>query len=104
LKQSELSHYVIPTKTLAYLASGKAIIMAMHGAAAKLVLDAGAGHVVPPEDPSALAACVKKMVALSISERAAMGRRGKEYLTKNLSRDIVLPRYRQLLERFVATA
>jgi hypothetical protein len=41
LKKSELSHYVIPTKTLAYLAAGRPILMAMDGAAAHLIRERG---------------------------------------------------------------
>ena len=104
LKWSELSNFVIPTKTLAYLASGKPIIMAMHGAAAQLLQDAGAGCVVPPDDPVELAAAVRKFVALPPEERAAMGSRGKDYLARNLSKDIIIPRYRAILERLVATS
>jgi glycosyltransferase involved in cell wall biosynthesis len=104
LKRSELSNYVIPTKTLAYLASGKAIIMAMHGAAAKLVEDAGAGYIVPPEEPEALADIIRSFAALSMKERDAMGSRGKNYLAQNLSKDIIIPRYRKLLEHLVAKA
>ena len=34
LRRSELSRYVIPSKTMAYLAAGRPILMAMEGAAA----------------------------------------------------------------------
>lgn len=99
LRHSELSNYVIPTKTLAYLGSGTPIIMAMRGAAADLVRDSGAGIVVPPEDPRALADASARIAALSREERLKMGGKGPHYLKTHLSRDVVLPRYRDLLER-----
>lgn len=42
--------------------------------------DAGAGMTVPPGDPAALAAAMRELVELSADERAAMGRRGREYV------------------------
>ena len=99
LKRSELSNYVIPSKTLAYLASGRPIIMAMHGAAAELVKAAGAGKVVPPEDPEALSGAIREVAAMRLEDRGAMGQRGRQYLLKHLAKDVVVPRYRSVLLR-----
>lgn len=99
LKWSELSNYVIPTKTLAYLASGKPILMAMQGAAAQLVQDAGAGRTVTPESPEELAVAVLEFAALPPAEREAMGGRGRDYLLRHLTKEIIIPRYAALLER-----
>lgn len=101
LKHSELSNYVIPTKTLAYLGSGTPIIMAMSGAAASLIEHAGAGIVVPPEDPIQLAMAVRKLLVLPAAEKEEMGRRGRAYLRANLSKDVIVPRYRAILEEIV---
>ncbi len=61
LKKSELSRYVIPTKTLAYWAAGRPILVAMDGAAAELVRKAGAGPVIPPENPSAMVSAIRSL-------------------------------------------
>ncbi|NOT49261.1 MAG: glycosyltransferase family 4 protein, partial [Acidobacteria bacterium] len=45
LKKSELAQYVIPSKTVAYLASGKPILMAAGGASEDLIREAKAGIV-----------------------------------------------------------
>jgi len=97
LKHSELSNYVIPTKTLAYLAGSQPILMAMWGAAADLVQEAGAGLVIEPENPIALAEGMVALAAMSAEERMKMGRSGRDYLERHLSREVVLPRYRALL-------
>lgn len=99
LKWSELSNYVIPTKTLAYLASGKPIVMAMHGAAADLVRDAKCGCLVSPEDPAALAEGIRKLAAAPVAERERMGLAGRDYLRQHLARNVVVPRYRAILQR-----
>jgi glycosyltransferase involved in cell wall biosynthesis len=102
LRWSELSDYVIPTKTLAYLASGKPIVMAMRGAAADLVCEAGSGCTVAPEDPAAMAAAILGFSKLSANDREAMGQRGRAYLLQHFAEDVVFPRYRAVLERVVA--
>lgn len=99
LRRSELSRYVIPTKTLAYLAAGRPILMAMEGAAADLVVEAGAGITIPPEQPEALATAMQAFSELTESERDAYARRGRMYLRANLSKDLVIGRYERLLRR-----
>jgi colanic acid biosynthesis glycosyl transferase WcaI len=101
LKKSAFSNCAIPTKTLAYLASGTPIIMAMQGAAADLVQEAGAGIIVPPEDPAELADAIRRFVALSANAKQEMGDRGRKYLRENLSRTKIVPRYREILRRVV---
>ena len=101
LKRSAMSHCVIPTKTLAYMASGKPILMAMEGAAADLAKASGAGTIVPPEDPGALARAILTLRSMAAEERAAMGSRGREYVKAKLARDKVIPQYEALLGRMV---
>lgn len=98
LRRSDLSHFVIPTKTLAYLAAGKPIVMAMEGAAADLVRSAGAGVIVPSEDPLALAASIERLAQLDPAERACFGERGRAYLLAHLRKEDVLNRYEDHLK------
>ncbi len=97
LKRSPLSNYVIPTKTLAYLAAGRPILMAMEGAAAQLVKEAQAGIVILPENPSELARAIHLIGKMPISERAAMGQRGQDYFIAHLSKEKVIPQYEAIL-------
>ena len=99
LKKSELSHYVIPTKTLAYMAAGRPILMAMEGAAADLVCEAGAGLAIEPDAPAALAAAAQALSQLSADDRASMGARGRRYLNAHLTREHVVPQYEDVLGR-----
>lgn len=98
LKPSELSKLVIPSKTMAYLASGKPILMAMEGAAADLIAEAGAGKVCEPGDPVKLAAAVEEIASMPTHEAEALGLAGRNYLQQNLSRRRVLERYEAVLE------
>ncbi len=66
----------LPTKLFEVLAAGKPAIVAARGEAADLVLGAGAGVVVEPEDPRALAAAFGRLHDWP-QEALAMGRRGR---------------------------
>jgi len=97
LKRSEIARYVIPTKTLAYLAAGQPILMAMEGVAADLVKSAGAGIVVAPEDPAELAKAMQELSEMSLSERMAIGQRGQTHLRQHLSKAKVITQYEAML-------
>lgn len=97
LRKSDLSRLVIPTKTLAYLGAGRPIVMAMEGAAADLVAEAGAGILIEPESPVELAEAMCRLERMSNQERAAYGMRGREYLLANLRRDHVIQGYENAL-------
>ena len=103
LRHSDLTDLVIPTKTLAYLAAERPIIMAMTGAAAELILAAEAGVVVPPEDPGRLADAILRLAASADADRAAMGRRGRSYLEAHFTRGRVILQYESLLKEVAAT-
>jgi glycosyltransferase involved in cell wall biosynthesis len=85
LTRQDLFSYVIPTKTQAYLAAGRPILMSVNGDAARLITDAGAGIAVPPEDPAALAGAIVRIAGLPAQEREAMGRAGRAYYDEHLS-------------------
>jgi glycosyltransferase involved in cell wall biosynthesis len=97
LKSGPVAQWSIPAKTYAYFAAAKPILMGVEGAGSDLVRNARAGVVVPPEDPAAMAQAIRNLHDMSADERAAMGRRGREYLLANFSRKVVLAQYEQKL-------
>lgn len=102
LRKSELSRLVIPSKTLAYLAAERPIIMAMTGAAADVVTAAGAGVVLPSEDPARLVNAIETIRAMPAADRQAMGTRASAYLTAHFAKDVVIPGYEATLQRVAA--
>lgn len=88
----------IPSKLQSYLAAGKAIIGAVEGEPARVILESGAGLVVKPSDPVALAEGVRQMANLSKQERERMAKMGKDYYLANFSRHICM----EALERNLA--
>jgi colanic acid biosynthesis glycosyl transferase WcaI len=93
-----LGELVIPTKTLAYLAAGRPIVMAMAGPATRMVDQAGAGIAVPPEDPVRLAAAIEELSGRSDADRQAMGERGRAYALAHFRRDDVMRTIERILE------
>ncbi len=99
LRKSELSRLVIPTKTLAYLAAGRPIVMAMEGAAADVVAGARAGISLPSEDPARLVQAIETLRTMTDAERQAMGERATAYLARHFTKDVVIPEYEATLQR-----
>jgi len=85
LKDDPLFQITIPSKTQAYLYSGKPIIMAMCGDAADLVRDAGAGMLCEPENPRAMMNAITALYEMPAIERQKMGEAGHHYYMKHLS-------------------
>jgi len=77
---------VLANKIFDYLGAGKPVLAAARGEMALLLAEARAGLSVPPGDPSTLAALVRKMRDLPLSEREAMGRRGREHVLAHYRR------------------
>ncbi len=102
LKRSDITEFIIPTKTMAYLASGKPILMAMNGAAAQLIEDSGGGIAIEPEDPEALANAINKFSDMPDAQRAEIGESGRQYLVDNLSKKKVIAMYEDALKNVAA--
>ncbi|MCY1460619.1 hypothetical protein D9M71_781920 [compost metagenome] len=85
LKKDPLFTITIPSKTQAYMAAGKPILMAVDGDAADLVRDADCGVVSESENPQSLADAAMALFQLSLPERIEMGRKGQEYYQQRLS-------------------
>ena len=94
----------IPSKTLAYLASGRPIVSATAGDPAAVVEESGAGFTCPPGDPRKLADTVLRMARLSRSERDAMGRAGRQAYLRHYTPEILLDRYEEMFERTMRRA
>jgi glycosyltransferase involved in cell wall biosynthesis len=98
LTRQDLFSYVIPTKTQAYLAAGRPLLMAVNGDAAWLVREAEAGITVPPEDETAMAEAMLTFARMTPAERDAMGERGAAFYRQHLSAEQGLARTLAVME------
>ncbi|MDI1335920.1 MAG: glycosyltransferase family 4 protein [Lacunisphaera sp.] len=79
LRDDPLFEITIPSKTQAYLAAGRPILMAVRGDAAALVTQAGAGLCCEPGNAAQLAALVRQLLAMPEADRIAMGAAGSRF-------------------------
>jgi glycosyltransferase involved in cell wall biosynthesis len=92
LKRDPIFALTIPSKVQSYMACGRPILAALEGEGARVVEEARAGLVVPPEEPSALASGVLKMYRMPRGERETMGERGRAYFLREFEREMLLAR------------
>lgn len=97
LRRDPIFAYTVPAKIQSYMACGKAMIAALEGEGAKLVRDAGAGWVVPPENPQALAETVLAASRTDKSQLEIMGSQGQKYFNEQFERSILLERLETVL-------
>ncbi len=75
----------IPSKTQAYMYTGRPIVMAVRGDAADLVARSGCGICCSPGDSASITDAFAQLAALAPAERASMGASGAAYYRSHLS-------------------
>lgn len=85
LTDDELFSITIPSRTQAYLAVGKPIIMGVDGDAAQLIKASQAGVCCKANSAQLLANAVEQLVALNVDEREQMAKNAHDYYYKHLS-------------------
>jgi len=98
LKDDSLFEITIPSKTQAYMAVGKPILMAVKGDAADLVRSADAGVIALPENAASLVESVLELYHLNPEVLAQKGRNGHDYYFKQLSLAIGSARFTEVFE------
>jgi glycosyltransferase involved in cell wall biosynthesis len=79
LKPIPLYATVYPNKVFDYMAAGRPVVLAIDGVIREVVETAGAGIVVPPGDPVALAEAIR-CLAYDRQRGHEMGLRGRRYV------------------------
>jgi glycosyltransferase involved in cell wall biosynthesis len=87
LRNDPLFEITIPSKTQAYMAAGKPIIMAVPGDAAELVRRAECGMVVAPENPNELADAILQLASLSRVALQGIGDRARQFYETSVALD-----------------
>jgi lipopolysaccharide/colanic/teichoic acid biosynthesis glycosyltransferase len=85
LKDDPLFRITIPSKTQAYLAARKPILMGVRGDAADLVKRSQSGVLCEPGNPQSIAEAVKELTDACPEHLAAMGRNGRAFYERELS-------------------
>jgi glycosyltransferase involved in cell wall biosynthesis len=87
---------IAPNKLMDYMMA-KAPVLHSVEAGNDPVAEAGAGLTVPPEDAQAVAEGVRRLAALPAEARAAMGRRGREFVLANHTYPVLAQRFVEAL-------
>jgi len=90
----------IPSKIFDYLAGAKPIIINLEGAASEMILEAGAGLVVPPDDPWALYEVIMKLYRDAVL-KDKLGFNGQTYALNHYDQKIIARKLEQILEEIV---
>ena len=85
LKDNPLFRITIPSKTQAYLAAGKPILMGVRGDAADLVERSQSGVLCEPSDSQSIADAVRELADAGPEKLAAMGHNGRAFYERELS-------------------
>jgi colanic acid biosynthesis glycosyl transferase WcaI len=102
LKDDPLFRITIPSKTQAYMALGKPIVMAVAGDAATLVNDARCGITCVPGSPESIAGAVLQLAALTQDERFEIGRNGARFYQQQLSMAVGVREFEGVLRETAA--
>jgi glycosyltransferase involved in cell wall biosynthesis len=100
LRRDPLFEITIPSKTQAYLAAGRPVIMAVPGDASDVVLESGGGIVAKPEDAPSIAKAILELEALPQEERIRMGEAARKFYLDRLSIKVGLDQFAVTLRRF----
>lgn len=85
LKKDPLFAVTIPSKTQAYMAVGKPLLMAVDGDAADLVRESQCGYVAESENPSSLVAAVEALMDSPPNVLSTMSSNAREFYRDNMS-------------------
>ena len=97
LKKNPVFEITIPSKTQAYMASGRPILMAVEGDGAELIESTGSGLACRQEDPRALAGCVLEFLGMDPARRRAMGESGRQVFLERFTKGAVIEKFERLL-------
>jgi glycosyltransferase involved in cell wall biosynthesis len=96
LKKSDVFETVIPTKMLEFMSCARPVILGVAGQARKILEEAGSGIYFEPGNADALADSVLRLKADRVY-REALGRNGRTFILRNLSRERTATEYLMLI-------
>lgn len=91
----------IPSKIFEVMACERPLIAAVTGEGEGIVNRSKGGICVSPGDADSLANAIQKVKGMTLDERAAMGRRAREYVALNYDRVALADKYLEILHMVV---
>jgi len=100
LKKTDLFKTVIPTKMLEFMSCACPVILGVDGQARAILEEARGGLVIEPENSDALVDAIRYLATNQEAARA-LGKNGREYVVRRLSRQQTAERYVRVLEHLL---
>jgi colanic acid biosynthesis glycosyl transferase WcaI len=100
LKKSEVFETVIPTKMLEFMSCAKPVILGVSGQAREIIERSRAGICIEPENADQLCDAILQLRKQDWL-RESLGRNGREYIIRNLSRERTADEYLQVLNEVI---
>lgn len=104
LRKDPLFEITIPSKTQAYMAVGRPLLMAVNGDAADLVRQAKCGLTAASVNPLALADAVDTLAAMPAEELKMMGENAFSYYRQTLGLNVGVSKFAEVFERLSRNA
>lgn len=101
LKPDSLSDVSIPSKTFAYMASGRPVLMAVRGDGAEFLHKNQFGLTAEPSNPASLAEAVLKLRDMTPATREEFGVNGRNAFELRYCSKVQIERFERLLEQAV---
>jgi glycosyltransferase involved in cell wall biosynthesis len=98
LKKDTLFEITIPSKTQAYMAVGRPLLMAVNGDAADLVTQSDSGLVAESENPVALAEAAQRLADMPLDQQQAMGSRARQFYNERLGLAVGAGRFGEIFK------
>lgn len=102
LRKDPLFEITIPSKSQAYMAAGKPLLMAVDGDAAELVRQSGGGVVAESENAAALAQAAEALSETAPGALAAMGMQAQQFYARHLALTVGVSRFGELFRRLAS--
>ncbi len=93
LRKDPLFEITIPSKTQAYMAVGKPLLMAVNGDAADLILQSGGGIVAESENAEELAKAAEQLASLPPEQLLKMGKSAQEFYKKHMALSVGVEKF-----------
>lgn len=101
LKKDPLFTITIPSKTQAYMAVGKPILMAVDGDAAALVRNSGCGKTAESQNPQAIADAALALMQAGTDECNAMAENSRRFYREKLSLSVGVGRFSEVFKKLI---
>jgi colanic acid biosynthesis glycosyl transferase WcaI len=104
LRKDPLFEITIPSKTQAYMAVGRPLLMVVNGDAADLVTQSNSGLTAESENPVALADAAQRLADMSLDQLQAMGNRARQFYQERLGLAVGAGRFSNIFKALASRA